>query len=410
MSEIRPITEQEIESCIALKKNAYPGLEIDAALNRERILQGIRDPSFPAVYGLFREGQMVGSMKLYQYTMNFHGGRLPVGGLGDVAVDLVHKKKKICAEMVRFCIDSYRQQKRPCVLLYPFRPDFYKRMGWGFGPKMHQYRLKPDQLPVCSSWGHVRWLAQEQRPSVAECYQRFFQRQHGLLAWEPWEMQWPFEFPGNQTIGYQRSDSLEGYLVFSFRPTDHPLQNDILIRELIYSDPLVLRELLGFLRSQLDQVNRVILQTADDNFHFLLADPRDDSNRLIPSVYHQSDVSGVGLMVRIVDLPGFFQATPDQDWNGQTIAVTFTISDSFFPANEGSTTVEFRRGRATVAESKHADTEIRLDISDLSSLLVGAVDFGSLYRLGLVEVSASDSIGHLEALFRSEKPICTTGF
>jgi hypothetical protein len=52
MSQIRPITEGEIEACMALKKNAYPALEIDSALNREQILQGIRDPSFPAVYGL----------------------------------------------------------------------------------------------------------------------------------------------------------------------------------------------------------------------------------------------------------------------------------------------------------------------------------------------------------------------
>jgi hypothetical protein len=52
MSQIRPITEGEIEPCMALKKNAYPALDIDSAVNRERILQGIRDPSFPTEYGL----------------------------------------------------------------------------------------------------------------------------------------------------------------------------------------------------------------------------------------------------------------------------------------------------------------------------------------------------------------------
>lgn len=35
---------------MALKKNVYPALDIDPAVNRERTLQGIRDPSFPAVY------------------------------------------------------------------------------------------------------------------------------------------------------------------------------------------------------------------------------------------------------------------------------------------------------------------------------------------------------------------------
>jgi hypothetical protein len=58
MSQIRPITEGEIEPCMALKKNAYSALDIDPAVNRERILQGIRDPSFPAVYGLYRPSQI----------------------------------------------------------------------------------------------------------------------------------------------------------------------------------------------------------------------------------------------------------------------------------------------------------------------------------------------------------------
>ena len=50
----------------------------------------------------------------------------------------------------------------------------------------------------------------------------------------------------------------------------------------------------------------------------------------------------------------------------------------------------------------------QINLSPKFLLLVGAVDFGSLDRLGLVEVLPR--LGRLEAMFRFEKSICTTGF
>jgi hypothetical protein len=77
MSQIRPITEGEIEPCMALKKNAYPALDIDSAINRERILQGIRDPSFPAVYGLYCSKRTGERSRRTDLSVRFRGLVLP---------------------------------------------------------------------------------------------------------------------------------------------------------------------------------------------------------------------------------------------------------------------------------------------------------------------------------------------
>ena len=48
------------------------------------------------MFGLFEDGQMRGIMRWYDFTMNFFGAQTLVGGIGGVAVDLLHKKEKVC--------------------------------------------------------------------------------------------------------------------------------------------------------------------------------------------------------------------------------------------------------------------------------------------------------------------------
>ena len=85
------------------------------------------------------------------------------------------------------------------------------------------------------------------------------------------------------------------------------IRNDIHVRELVYETPAALSELLTFLHTQADQIRTIILETQDEFFHHLLLDPRNDSASLIPSVFHESNIQGVGIMVRVVDVPGVFR-------------------------------------------------------------------------------------------------------
>jgi predicted acetyltransferase len=54
--------------------------------------------------------------------------------------------------------------------------------------------------------------------------------------------------------------------------------------------------------------------------------------------------------------------------------------------------------------------EIQLDISDFSSLVMGCIDFKSLVRFGLVEISDTNYVSVLNKLFLADRPMCTTGF
>ncbi len=62
-------------------------------------------------------------------------------------------------------------------------------------------------------------------------------------------------------------------------------------------------------------------------------------------------------------------------------------------------------------EGGEHDVSLRLDIAEFSSLLAGSVDFCSLYRYGLAEISDPAYIRTVNRIFAVEqKPICTTSF
>jgi predicted acetyltransferase len=191
-------------------------------------------------------------------------------------------------------------------------------MGWGYGTKMSQYHVKPVAFPKRPSKAHVRYLGPDDREAIADCYNRFVDRTHGMMYKTEREMRSLFRRQENQIVGVESDGQLRGYLVYTFEQGNDFITNDIHIQERIYETPEALSELLTFLHTQADQIRRVLVETHDEDFHHLLLDPRDGSGKLIPSVYHQSNAQGVGLMLRVIDVPTIFDLLRERNFGGQT--------------------------------------------------------------------------------------------
>ena len=87
------------------------------------------------------------------------------------------------------------------------------------------------------------------------------------------------------------------------------------------------------------------------------------------------------------------------------------ISDSFLSENGGSYILQIINGSLAVIDGESYDVEIKIDISDFSSLVVGSIGFRDLTRYGLVEISNKDYISVIDDIFRTKmKPICMTQF
>jgi hypothetical protein len=180
---------------------------------------------------------------------------------------------------------------------------------------------------------------------------------------------------------------------------------------MFYENREALSELLTFLHSQHDQVKVIVFSHHDDTFQHLLFDPTNGTENLFGPISHESNIQGVGLMYRVINMPGIFGAMTGRDFGGQNCRLLITVRDSFFPQQAGSTVVYFENGRAAVVPNGDYEVEMSLDVSDFSSLLMGVISFRKLYEYGLVELSDPAYLDLLHRLFFFEtKPICITRF
>lgn len=416
MRTIREVQESELDELARITIEAFPGMKVDTPEARQRMIERlvkVRQEPIVHFFGVFDDEKMVGVMRCYDFTMKLHQMRTLVGGLGGVAVDLRHKKEHVAADMVRYYLDFYRQKGAALVALYPFRPDFYHRMGFGYGVKMNRYSFAPDALPAGGQGATVDYLTVADKEELAACYDRFLERSNGLIELPPHVLDALFTDTSSHIVGYRQDGQLRGYLIFRFEaaPGDNWLVNNIVMRTLIYDDATALAALLGFLHKQADQVGRIIFETQDDSFHYLLRDPRDGSGNLLAGLWHETNTQGLGIMYRVIDVPRLFAVLSDHGFGGVTGRFRLNLSDTFLPENGGSYLLAVEGGRATLAADGPANVTIDMDVSDFSSLVVGAVDFSHLHAYGRVTLSDEAIVPVVDQLFRAaHRPWCLTHF
>jgi predicted acetyltransferase len=396
MVAIRPLVEADLPAFTLIVANAYPGMKLNAAEERqrwsERVWQAQQDSPTLKLYGAFQGDTLVGGMRLSDFRANILGQRLAVGGVGLVAVDLLHKKEYVAKHLIEYFIDHYHRRGTALTMLYPFRPDFYKQMGFGYGTKLCQYRVAPAAFPRASK-AHLRPLTAADAARLHACYSREVERTHGMFERPLRAFERMFDEQALRVIGYEEAGELRGYLTFTFQParSDNWLSNDLVIQELIYETPAALTEIATYLHTQADQINRVIVNTHDDTLHHLLRDPRNDSGNLV-HVYHESNTQGVGLMYRIIDVPRLFAQLSAHRFSAESLVLELVVNDSFFPTNNRRTLVRFTHGVAEVQKGSVPDVTMTLDVAEFSSMIMGAVTCTDLYRYGLVTMSNDNSV------------------
>jgi len=414
---VRRLREEEIKEFADIVINAYPGWGFSTSEERqkleEKLIKTQREDDSINFYGFFKESELLGGMRLNDFKMRLGTQKVDAGGLGLVAVHLMHKKEKVAKEIVTYFLRHYRERRTPIAMLYPFSPEFYKKMGFGFGTKMNQYSIKPKNLPSGGSKSHIRHFQEGDKQLLLDCYARIAEKTNGMIDRSEAELNNILIVSQNKIAVYKRDGKVEGYIVFMFKKAsqDNGLKNDIFIKEFLYENTEALMELLTFLNTQEDQINRVIFNTLDENFHHLLLDPRDSSDNLMTSVYHESNLQGVGLMYRVTDTRVLFDVLKGHNFNNQNCKLRINIRDNFIKENNGSIIIHFIYGRAVISEGSEYEAAVDLDISDFSSLIVGAVGFKALLKYGIAHISESKYADTVDRIFdMHEKPICLTMF
>lgn len=416
MREIRKLDGSHIHQYTEIAYNAYPSFknfEKESMAEYEKstlkILENDPDVTF---YGMFEEEKLIGVMRLFDFQMNCFGKIVPASGIGFLGVHLMHKKEKVARDMLKFYEKHYCEKKIPVGTLLPFRPDFYKKMGYGLGSKMNQYRIAASRIKPYYGESDIRYIREDELEKMLDCHDRVVEKTHGMIRKIGDEKKAIFSDDFNRVVGsYDKDGNINGYMVYKFQngKAGNYTVNNIYMKEMTYENSEVLNKLLGFLKKQEDQVNLLILNSEDEYFYYLFDDPRNDSLNYIPYGYLETNTQAVGVMYKIFNIKDAFEQFIHRNYNGSNLGIKFSIKDDFFKKEE-ELIVNFEKGEAKFEKSTF-DITVSMGIADFSAMFMGSASPKGLYNLGLLKIDDTDYLDELDrAFYCSQKPVCYTDF
>ncbi|KAJ3245942.1 hypothetical protein HDU77_009178 [Chytriomyces hyalinus] len=367
------------------------------------------------------------------YPVNLFNAVRLVGGLCFVGVDMLHKKRGFAKQVVTHFLHECNTKGHHLAALYPFRSDFYAKMGFGLSSSYHDYVISPASLPSSpsvqaskkarvASYTTLQHLDTSHAAEISACQMRFAKTRHGMFLL-PVELIKDTVFEGKagskRAIGYRdESSTLRGFISFEFvSTTNGPFINDLKILDLVYETEEAFFALLQFLNEQQDQIRHVLYTTQEPDFFRLLSDPRDAA-----AIGAQAGLAGfcrvastetIGLMYRVVNLEKLFsEYFSDRDFNGvDGFKLLIRLQDTFVPELNPPVLLQLTGGRATVIGSGDAVLEregaddvvaLDMDVSDFSSLIVGAVSLNVLLRYGKASVAPVEKKAVVARMFWTE--------
>ncbi len=352
-------------------------------------------------------------MHLHDFTMNVHGRDALTGGVGGVAVALPHKRQGIARAMIAWYLREYRRRGAPFAALFPFRLDFYRALGFGYGAPMYRYRFAPATLASNDASGRARLLGEDDADALLACYERIRSATHGLMSKYREPLRRLLGDPQLRFVGVERDGTLRGFMQTVVRlPGDDALRNrdELVVRDMLAEDDAAFAALCGYLRAQSDQFARVAIESGDSSLFLASSDPRDGSDLAVaPPAVHRVAESGLGIMYRILDVGAALAYVAPSH---APFVLRIDVTDEVLPEAGGSHVVRFGEGRSPRGEASAApDAALTIGIADLSSVVMGSLRLRDVVRHRLATLEPRTCLAQADAAFRADAPPqCATRF
>lgn len=254
MREVRKVNESELAALAQIGLDAYPGV----SRTLEQALDGLQQSLGSAerhTMGLFEDDILLGGYSHRDFTMTVLDQPVTVGGIGGVAVHMMHKKQRVAYTMLQHFMHHCREHNQPLALLYAFRPDFYRRMGFAYGTPVNQYKIAPAGIVQSKQVAHLRFATPDDSAALLACYNRYTAATNGMIQRNVEHFKGWWSDSALRCVLYAEGESVRGYLRYRFRPAEpyNVLHNNLHVDELIYETPAALSELMTFVGRQADQ-------------------------------------------------------------------------------------------------------------------------------------------------------------
>lgn len=342
----RPARRTDVETLAELATRAYrvSSLEKRRDFYTDHPRFGLRDVRVGEL-----DGEVVASLVLYPFSAFVRGQRVPLTGVGSVAVSPEHRRRGVGETLMRAALRELRQRGSAFSILYPFRGSYYRKIGYGVIEVVHQLAISPSNLPASEESRQVRRLMLPDRLAVQALYERVAQQGHFALARGPeWWAQRLWNYPGDWVVYEGRRRGLiEGYVHYEVDCSHGPFRLALALSEFVAATPEAHRGLVGHLASLCDQVQEIHYATPGDNIWLALLKT---AQNLHPGAEMgiTSDSGGVanGAMLRVTDVKLGLESLPVAP--AARGEVVLEVEDAVLPQNARAWKVSARDGHLKV--------------------------------------------------------------
>ncbi|MGH7476791.1 MAG: GNAT family N-acetyltransferase [Longimicrobiales bacterium] len=397
---LRQATRRDARALAELWVRAFP--------DERTVDDRVRQLESRALYGgiddcwmLERAGHLVAGCRLYPFRQFLAGAELPMLGLGAVAVAPQARRQGIGAALCRDALRIGRERGDVVSALYPFRPDFYRALGWGYVGTLLGFRFAARALESDAELvAGVRLAGQDDRPAIERCFARVAERSHGPIrrpagAWDA-HLAAPTD-----VVLHEDAGTLRGYLLVQRGRQRVAADRTLTVRELVAEGAVAYRALLGWIGAQADQWPQITYEARPDEcFDLRLRDPRPP--RFRPSRRRLWDPVARALrgpMLRVLDVPRALEsrawgAAPDSGFRAR-----IEVRDRELPENAGPWAVEVGAGVARVVQGPcdAADASLIVEPATFAQIWAGEMAPSTACRLGSAQVEDPERL--LDAAF-----------
>jgi len=111
------LKEEDFIHFVDIVVGAYPGRMGSLQPTKEQLkalfMHNQNNDAAIHYYGLWEDNKLIGGMRLHDFEMNLFSKMIPIGGVGLVAVDLLHKKEKVAKELIDYFFKVFLEKNVP---------------------------------------------------------------------------------------------------------------------------------------------------------------------------------------------------------------------------------------------------------------------------------------------------------
>jgi predicted acetyltransferase len=408
-SEIRPATPDDYDRIHFVVAYSFAADRTDEGRAAMRHLEDLTNG-----YVLLDEGEIVASLRVYDFNLLINGSPVPMGGVSAVACLPEHRRKGYVGQLLRYALERMRENGQPLSALHTPHPSLYSRYGWMVAAAQLKTTFNPKDVALQASappTGRARRLTEEDWPLLESVH-----RSHtkGRTGWHVRSERWWKEAVFRRLYDDKRTvldvaawengaGETSGYVVYKetgWEGAGPPPSRPISVRELIALDKDAYLGLLRYVLSH-DLMDEVMWNTSVDEP--LSAVLEDTDRRLVKREYMD------GFMLRVVDVEKAVGARPAGSTSPEG-TFTLAISDASAPWNTGTWTIESAGGRLSASKAQGA-ADITTDAATFAAIYDGFLRTTDAARAGLAEVSDGDAGALADRVFASNYvPFVSDGF